>query len=149
MIYACCGMITIMARARSRSKVSRSTPVKPRLVRSVRKSSADLERELADALARQIVYGDPGVGYDADSAWDLASSPGGGDVVSLRGGGYAVTLTKSRAIAPPSKTVPVLARIPGGTVKILPGGGEWRIVGRVADGSPASHRAGGRRQIFR
>lgn len=70
-------------------------------------------------------------GYSADAAWELAMKPGGAQsVVDLEGGGYAVPLERNEKIAPPSKTIPILARVPSGVVSILPGPYAWRIVGK-------------------
>ncbi len=56
---------------------------------------------------------------------------GSGSVVDLAIGGYAVPLERAKEIAPPSQTIPILARIPSGVVSILPGPyAAWRIVGR-------------------
>ncbi len=75
-------------------------------------------------------YG-PGDGYSIDAAWKVAMGPDGShSVVDLEGGGYAVPIERSKKIAPPSKTKPILARIPSGVVALLPSRfGVWRIVG--------------------
>jgi len=96
-------------------------------------------RRLSDAqiaeLARRIVASSrppPRAGYDIDGAWSVAMRPGGSaSVVNLAGGGYAVPLERSKEIAPPSRTVPIRARVPSGVVSILPTAthGVWRIIG--------------------
>ncbi len=68
--------------------------------------------------------------YTAVQAWKIAMSPGGSRcVVDIEGGGYAVPVEANREIKPPSKTVPIRARVPGRVVNILPGSfGVWRVV---------------------
>lgn len=71
------------------------------------------------------------VGYTIGDAWSVAMRPNGShSVVDLEGGGYAVPLERNKRMAPPSRTVPIRARIPSGEVFILPGRsfGVWKIV---------------------
>lgn len=71
-----------------------------------------------------------GLGYTADEAWRVAVRVTKSHAVcDLAGGGYAVPVERSTEIKPPSRTVPIRARIPSGEVHILPGEfGQWQIV---------------------
>lgn len=72
----------------------------------------------------------PLAGYSMDDAYAVKGKmPGAGGLVDLEYGGYGIPITRSEGLAPPSKTEPIVARIPAGLVSLLPGRHMlWRIV---------------------
>lgn len=78
-------------------------------------------------------------GYPIEMAYNVrATMPNPGGLVDLEVGGYAIPLLASKKVAPPSKTIPILARIPTGIVSLLPGNtfGLWRIVDTLTSHAP-------------
>ena len=94
------------------------------------KPRRQLSRATVHSTANIVGMLGTGSGYSAEAAWKIAMAPNGSkSVVDLEGGGYAVPLERTKEIAPPCRTIPILARVPSGKVSLLPGRfGAWRIV---------------------
>ncbi len=80
--------------------------------------------------------GNPLSGYSIDDAYTVkAGMPNAGGLVDLEYGGYGIPVTANRAnraMTAPSQTKPIVARIPAGTVELLPGPrARWRVVNWV------------------
>ncbi len=75
------------------------------------------------------------LGYTIDEAYKVKQRmPGSGGLVDLELGGYAIPLVRNDRMEPPSRTVPIPARVPRGVAELLPGKvhGFWRLVGIVS-----------------
>lgn len=75
------------------------------------------------------------LGYTIDDAYKVkAKMPEAGGLVELEYGGYAIPLARDLKMAPPSRTIPIHARVPRGVVALLPGSvhGFWRLVSIVS-----------------
>lgn len=75
------------------------------------------------------------LGYTIDEAYKVKKTmPESGGLVDLEYGGYAIPLARNLKMEPPSRTVPIHARVPRGVVALLPGNvhGFWRLVSIVS-----------------
>lgn len=122
--------------AKGKGKAARSD--RPSLAKSSKSSKTKLARSKKERRERILAFSTkiPGeeVGFSVDRAWALAMRPGGsGSITSMKGGGYAVLRDRKLDLKPPSKIIPVVARMPSGWVKILPDGDYnwWRVVVRA------------------